>query len=73
MSRILINFRDGDMGLDETITSMKGRETSMTNKDDFNARLKTIELLVAIYKSFILTALPNISAAKAADLAQSYR
>nr|DAU86464.1 MAG TPA: Chromatin remodeling complex ATPase [Caudoviricetes sp.] len=37
-------FRDGDMGLDETITSMKA-EISAANKDDFKAKVEAIKTI----------------------------
>lgn len=37
-------FRDGDMGLDETITSMKA-EISAANKDDFNAKVEALKAI----------------------------
>lgn len=37
-------FRDGDMGLDETITSMKA-EISAANKDDFNAKVEAMKAI----------------------------
>ena len=37
-------FRDGDMGLDETITSMKV-EISAANKDDFNAKVEAMKAI----------------------------
>ena len=37
-------FRDGDMGLNETITSMKA-EISATNKDDFNAKVEAMKAI----------------------------
>lgn len=37
-------FRDGDMGLDETITSMKA-EISAANKDDFKAKVEAMKAI----------------------------
>ena len=37
-------FRDGEMGLDETITSMKA-EISAANKDDFNAKVEAMKAI----------------------------
>lgn len=37
-------FRDGDMGLDETITNMKA-EISAANKDDFNAKVEAMKAI----------------------------
>lgn len=37
-------FRDGDMGLEETITNMKA-EISAANKDDFNAKVEAMKAI----------------------------
>ena len=37
-------FRDGDMGLEETITNMKA-EISTANKDDFNAKVEAMKAI----------------------------
>ena len=46
-------FRDGEMGLDETITSMKA-EISAANKDNFNAKVEAMKAIGGIYRNCVV-------------------